>query len=38
MWGWNSLLRSGSGIAVVGAVLALALGWPLSSFLGPHVL
>ena len=38
MWGWNSLLRSGSGIAAVGAVLALALGWPLSSFLGPHVL
>ena len=38
MWGWNSLLRSGSGIAVLGAVLALALGWPLSSFLGPHVL
>ncbi|MGA8347589.1 MAG: PAS domain S-box protein, partial [Isosphaeraceae bacterium] len=38
MWGWNSLPRSGSGIAVVGAVLALALGWPLSSFLGPHVL
>ncbi|MGO9811870.1 MAG: PAS domain-containing protein, partial [Isosphaeraceae bacterium] len=38
MWGWNSLLRSGSGIAVVGAVLALAVGWPLSSFLGPPVL
>ena len=38
MWGWNSLLRSGSGIAVLGAVLALALGWPLSSFLGPNVL
>ena len=38
MWGWNPLLRSGSGIAVVGAVLALAVGWPLSSFLGPHVL
>jgi PAS domain S-box-containing protein len=38
MWGWNSLLRSGSGIAVVGAVLALAVGWPLSSFLGPYVL
>jgi len=38
MSGSNSLLRSGSGIAVLGAVLALALGWPLSSFLGPHVL
>ena len=38
MGGWNSLLRSGSGIAVVGAVLALAVGWPLSSFLGPPVL
>ena len=38
MWGWNSLLRSGSGIAGLGAVLALALGWPLSSLLGPNVL
>src|SRR5271157_1489072 len=38
MSGSYSLLRSGWGIAVLGAVLALALGWPLSSFLGPHVL
>ena len=38
MWHWGFIRHPGSGTALLAAALALAAGWPLSSFLEPHLL